>query len=282
MTEGYAVPEALVTTDWVLSNLEQPGIRVAEVDYDPSAAYELGHVPGAVLIDWKRDINDPVKRDILSVEAFEALMGRLGIAPETTVVLYGDFRNWFAAFAFWVFKLYGHRDVRLMDGGRRKWIDEGKPLTEAVPQISPVSYRARGEDLTLRAFLPTVLHALDHKDVALVDVRSPAEYKGEILAPPEYPNEGAQRGGHIPRAVNIPWAQAVRDDDTFKPAHELRALYETHGITPEKTVITYCRIGERSSHTWFVLKYLLGYPVVLNYDGSWSEWGNAVGLPIER
>jgi thiosulfate/3-mercaptopyruvate sulfurtransferase len=282
MSTEYSVPDVLVTTDWVLANTDKPGVRIAEVDYDPSSAYDLGHIPGAVLIDWKRDINDPVKRDVLSVEAFEALMGRLGITPDTTVVLYGDFRNWFAAFAFWVFKLYGHRDVRLIDGGRRKWIDEGKPLTDQVPAVEPASYKARGEDLTIRAFLPTVLHALDHKDVALVDVRSPAEYKGEILAPPEYPNEGAQRGGHIPRAVNIPWAQAVRDDDTFKPADELRRLYQSHGITPDKTIITYCRIGERSSHTWFVLKYLLGYPVVLNYDGSWSEWGNAVGLPIER
>jgi thiosulfate/3-mercaptopyruvate sulfurtransferase len=282
MSTEYSVPDVLVTTDWVLANTDKPGVRIAEVDYDPSSAYDLGHIPGAVLIDWKRDINDPVKRDVLSVEAFEALMGRLGITPDTTVVLYGDFRNWFAAFAFWVFKLYGHCDVRLIDGGRRKWIDEGKPLTDQVPAVEPASYKARGEDLTIRAFLPTVLHALDHKDVALVDVRSPAEYKGEILAPPEYPNEGAQRGGHIPRAVNIPWAQAVRDDDTFKPADELRRLYQSHGITPDKTIITYCRIGERSSHTWFVLKYLLGYPVVLNYDGSWSEWGNAVGLPIER
>ncbi len=282
MTQQYTVPEVLVSTQWVHDNLEAPKVRIVEVDYDPSAAYELGHIPGAVLVDWKRDINDPVRRDILSVEAFESLMSRLGVTPESTVVLYGDFRNWFAAFAFWVFKIYGHKDVRLMDGGRRKWIDEGRPLTAAIPEVAPTTYKARGEDLTLRAFLPTVLHALDHKEVALVDVRSPAEYKGEILAPPEYPTEGAQRGGHIPRAVNIPWAQAVRDDDTFKSPEELRQLYESHGVTPDKTVITYCRIGERSSHTWFVLKYLLGYPVVLNYDGSWSEWGNAVGLPIEK
>ncbi len=279
---GYAYPDVLVSTDWVAQHLQDPKVRIVEVDYDPSAAYDLGHVPGAVLVDWKKDINDPVRRDILSKDAFEALNSRLGIAPDTTVVLYGDYRNWFATFAFWVYKLYGHPDVRLMDGGRKKWIEEKRPLTEEAPSYPQTAYRARGIDLGLRATFDEVYRSLNRPDIALVDVRSPAEYKGEITAPPEYPTEAAQRGGHIPGAVNIPWAQAVRDDDTFKPAEELRKLYESQGVTPDKTVITYCRIGERSSHTWFVLKYLLGYPVVLNYDGSWTEWGNVIGTPIEK
>lgn len=279
---GYAHPEVLVTTDWVAQHLQDPKVRIVEVDYDPSSAYDLGHIPGAVLVDWKKDINDPVRRDILSKDAFEALNSRLGIGPDTTVVLYGDYRNWFATFAFWVYKLYGHPDVRLMDGGRKKWVEEKRPLTEEVPSYPKTSYKARGIDLGLRATFDEVYRSLGRPDIALVDVRSPAEYKGEITAPPEYPTEAAQRGGHIPGAVNIPWAQAVRDDDTFKPPEELRKLYESQGVTPDKTVITYCRIGERSSHTWFVLKYLLGYPVVLNYDGSWTEWGNVIGTPIEK
>lgn len=278
----YAVPDVLVSTEWVAQHLSDPQVRIVEVDYEPETAYRLGHVPNAVLVDWKRDINDTVRRDIVSKEGFEKLMSRLGIAPETTVVLYGDFRNWFAAYAFWVFKIYGHEDVRLMNGGRRKWIDEGREVTEEVPSVQPTSYRCRGIDLGLRAFLPEVTYAYQRDDVKLVDVRSPAEFKGEITAPPEYPTEAAQRGGHIPGAVNVPWAQAVADDDTFKPVEELRQLYESEGVTPDKTAITYCRIGERSSHTWFVLKYLLGYPTVINYDGSWSEWGNTVGLPIEK
>lgn len=278
----YAVPEVLVSTEWVAQHLSDPQVRIVEVDYEPETAYRLGHVPNAVLVDWKQDINDTVRRDIVSKAGFEKLMSRLGIAPETTVVLYGDFRNWFATYAFWVFKIYGHKDVRLMNGGRRKWIDEGREITEDVPSVPSTDYHCHGIDLGLRAFLPEVTYAYQRDDVKLVDVRSPAEFKGEVTAPPEYPTEAAQRGGHIPGAVNVPWAQAVADDDTFKPVDELKQLYESKGVTPDKTVITYCRIGERSSHTWFVLKYLLGYPTVINYDGSWSEWGNVVGLPIEK
>ena len=278
----YAHPEVLVTTEWLADHLEDPTVRVLEVDYDPSSAYELGHIPGSFLVDWKRDINDTVRRDILSREQFAALASRIGAAPETTLVLYGDMRNWFAAFAFWTFKIYGHADVRLVNGGRRKWVEENRPLNEAIPTATPTSYTVPEADTSLRAFLPAVREVLGRPDFALVDVRSPAEFNGEISAPPEYANEGAQRAGHIPGAASIPWAQAINDDDTFKSVDELRALYEGKGITSDRSVITYCRIGERSSHTWFVLSYLLGYPTVSNYDGSWSEWGNSVGVPVER
>jgi len=278
----YAHPEVLVSTAWTEEHLNDPNVRVLEVDYDPSSAYELGHIPNAELIDWKRDINDTVRRDILSRQQFEQLMRRIGATPQTTLVLYGDMRNWFAAFAFWTFKIYGHQDVRLMNGGRRKWIDEGRPTTEEAPSFAPSEYTANEAQRDLRSFLPDVRQVLGRDDFSLVDVRSPAEYKGEIAAPPEYATEGAQRTGHIPGAVNIPWAQAIQDDDTFKSVEQLRELYGAVGVTPERSVITYCRIGERSSHTWFVLKYLLGYPVVSNYDGSWSEWGNSVGVPVEK
>ncbi|HZB97209.1 MAG TPA: sulfurtransferase [Candidatus Sulfotelmatobacter sp.] len=278
----YAHPEVLVTTDWVAEHLDDPKIRILEVDYDPSSAYELGHIKNSALVDWKRDINDTVRRDILSQQQFESLMGRVGASNDTTLVLYGDMRNWFAAFAFWTFKVYGHEDVRLMNGGRRKWIDEGRELTEDVPNFSASSYSARPADPALRAYLPDVKQALEGDGIKLVDVRSPAEFKGEISAPPEYANEGAQRSGHIPGAKNIPWAQAIQDDDTFKTAEDLRNLYGQKGVSEDAPVITYCRIGERSSHTWFVLKYLLGFPNVRNYDGSWSEWGNTVGVPVEK
>lgn len=278
----YARPQVLVETDWLAQHLEDPQVRVVEVDYDPSSAYELGHIPGAILFDWKKDINDPLRRDIVGREAFEELNARAGISNESIVVLYGDFRNWFAAFAYWVYKIYGHRDVRLLNGGRKKWLEERRPLTEEVPQYPRAVYRAQEPDARLRVRLPHVLDVLGKSGVALVDVRSPAEFSGEITAPPEYPNEAAQRGGHIPGAVNIPWGTALREDDTFKGADELRQIYEGAGVTPEKEVITYCRIGERSSVTWFVLRELLGYPDVRNYDGSWAEWGNAVGVPIER
>lgn len=278
----YAHPEVLESTAWVEEHLDDPNVRILEVDYDPSSAYELGHIPGAHLVDWKRDINDTVRRDILSKEHFEELMRRVGATPGTTLVLYGDMRNWFAAFAFWTFKIYGHDDVRLMNGGRRKWIDEGRPTTEDVPAAQSAQYTAKEANTKLRSFLPDVRQVLGRDDFALVDVRSPAEFNGEISAPPEYATEGAQRTGHIPGAANIPWAQAIKDDDTFKPVDELRALYEGKGVVPDKSVITYCRIGERSSHTWFVLTYLLGYPTVTNYDGSWSEWGNSVGVPVEK
>lgn len=278
----YAHPEVLVSTEWVAEHQDDPAVRILEVDYDPESAYQLGHLRGAALVDWKKDINDPVRRDILSKAQFEELMGRVGATADTTLVLYGDMRNWFAAFAFWTFKMYRHGDVRLMNGGRRKWIDEGREMTEDEPSFTPSTYSAGGADTGLRAFLPQILSAIGHGEVGLVDVRSPAEFTGEITAPPEYANEAAQRGGHIPGAANIPWATAIQDDDTFKSADELAKIYGDKGITPDKSVYTYCRIGERSSHTWFVLKYLLGYPVVINYDGSWSEYGNAVGTPIEK
>ncbi len=278
----YAHPEALVTTEWLQDHLDDHAVRILEVDYDPSSAYELGHIPGSALIDWKRDVNDTVRRDILSREQFERLMGRVGATPDTTLVLYGDMRNWFAAFAFWAFTIYGHRDIRLLNGGRRKWFEEDRPTTEDIPGFTATEYTAAEPDSSLRSFLPDVRKVLGRDDFSLVDVRSPAEFKGEISAPPEYATEGAQRAGHIPGAANIPWAQAIQDDDTFKPVEALRQLYAAQGVTGETPVITYCRIGERSSHTWFVLRYLLGFATVSNYDGSWSEWGNSVGVPVEK
>ncbi len=276
----YAHPEVLVSTEWVAQHLNDPNVRIVEVDVD-TTAYETGHIPGAIGWNWTTQLNDPVRRDIASKEQFEELMGSSGIDKHTTVVLYGDNNNWFAAYAFWLLKIYGHEDVKIMNGGRKKWVDEGRPLTTEVPQVERKVYQAEEPDLRLRAFLQDVLQRLQRPDVALVDVRSPQEFTGEILAPPGLP-ETAQRGGHIPGAKNIPWGQVVREDGTFKSYEELKALYEGAGVTPDKEVITYCRIGERSSHSWFVLKYLLGYPKVRNYDGSWTEWGNVVGLPIER
>ncbi len=282
---GYAHPEVLVETDWLSQHAGDPKVRVAEVDYDPAANYELGHVPGAVLFDWRKDINDPVHRDILSREALTALFRRAGVADGTTLVLYGDFNNWFAAFAFWVFTYYGVTNVKILNGGRKKWIAEDLPLTKEVPHPTPSSFEAKGPDPKLRAFLEDVRAALPHVksgSTALVDVRGPKEFSGEITAPPEYPNEHAQRGGHIPGAKNVPWAQAVREDGTFKSREELEALYGAQGVKAGLPVITYCRIGERSSHTWFVLRYLLGFKDVRNYDGSWTEWGNLVRTPIEK
>ena len=282
---GYAHPEVLVENDWMASHLNDPKIRVVEIDYDPAANYELGHLPGAVLFDWRRDINDPVRRDILSREALTALFRRAGITPETTVVLYGDFNNWFAAFGFWVFAYYGVKNLKILNGGRKKWIAEDLPLSKEVPKPTPSHFEAGEPDPKLRVYLEDVRHALADVHagkVGLVDVRGPKEYSGEITAPPEYPNEHAQRGGHIPGAKNIPWAQAVKEDGTFKSREELDALYAGHGIKAGTEVITYCRIGERSSHTWFVLRYLLGFPDVRNYDGSWTEWGNLVRTPIDK
>ena len=278
----YAHPEVLVTTDWLADHLNDEAIRILEVDYDPATAYQLGHVPNAVLIDWKSDINDTVRRDILSKEQFEQLLGRIGATPETTLVLYGDMRNWFAAFAYWTFAIYGHRNIKLVNGGRRKWFDENRAVSTDIPAFAPTQYVAQDADTSLRAFLPNVRDIVSNGGADLVDVRSPAEFKGEISAPPEYSNEGAQRAGHIPGAANIPWAQAIQDDDTFKTVDDLRSLYAAQGVTGEKPVVAYCRIGERSSHTWFVLKYLLGFDDVRNYDGSWSEWGNSVGVPVEK
>jgi thiosulfate/3-mercaptopyruvate sulfurtransferase len=274
------VESPIVDPDWLEGNLDK--VKVIEVDYDPASAYNIGHIPGALLIDWKKDLNKYPERDIIDKDGFESLMSRLGISNDDLVILYGDYNNWFAAFAYWVFKVYGHDSVKILNGGRKKWIELGKPLTREIPQVRPTQYRVRKVDLSIRASFLDVLKNLRNPNVALVDVRSPAEYRGEISAPPEYPNEAAQRAGHIPGAVNIPWAQAVREDGTFKSPEELRALYEGRGVTPDKEVIVYCRIGERAAHTFFVLRELLGYRKVRLYDGSWSEWGNMVGAPIER
>jgi thiosulfate/3-mercaptopyruvate sulfurtransferase len=282
---NYAHPEVLVETDWLASHLNDPQVRVAEVDYDPAANYDLGHVPGSVLFDWRKDINDPVRRDILSAEAAGELLRRAGIDDGTTLVLYGDFNNWFAAFAFWVFTYYGAKHLKILNGGRKKWIAEDRPLTKETPKLAAGKFKGHPGDPKLRAYLDDVRAALPEVKggrLVLVDVRGPKEFSGEITAPPEYPTEHAQRGGHIPGAKNIPWAQAVRDDGTFKSREELEQLYQAKGVVATTPVITYCRIGERSSHTWFVLKYLLGYPDVRNYDGSWTEWGNLVRTPIEK
>jgi thiosulfate/3-mercaptopyruvate sulfurtransferase len=280
---GYAHPEVLVDTAWVADHLSDPQVRLVESDEDV-LLYETGHIPGAVKIDWVTDLNDPVVRDYLDAERFAALLASKGIANDTTVVLYGDRHNWWATYAFWVFKLFGHRDVRLLNGGRAKWIAEGRELTRETPGYPQASYSApQRDDNTIRAFRDQVLqHIRKSGGAALVDVRSPQEFSGERTHMPEYPQEGTLRGGHIPSAVNIPWAKAVNEDSTFKSADELRELYGAQGITPDKDVIAYCRIGERSSHTWFVLTYLLGFPQVRNYDGSWTEWGNSVGMPIEK
>jgi len=279
---NYAQP-VLVDTETVSKNLSNKSFKIVEVDYDPENAYRQGHLQGASLIWWKRDINDPITRDIISKSQFEDLLSRNGITTQSEVILYGDFNNWFAAFVFWIFKYYGHENVKIMNGGRKKWEIENKPYTKDEPQIPKTNYVAQPPNEGLRAYLFDVRRALDKKDTVLVDVRSPKEFSGEVTAPAEYPMEHAQRGGHIPHANNIPWASAVNDTDgTFKSVEELKKVYESKGITPDKDVICYCRIGERSSHTWFVLKYLLGYPQVRNYDGSWTEWGNMIGNPIEK
>jgi thiosulfate/3-mercaptopyruvate sulfurtransferase len=277
----YAHPDALVSTEWLAEHLEDPGLRIVESNED-LLLYDTGHIPGAVKIDWTTDLNADLSRDYISRREFAKLMRSKGITNDTTVVFYGDRNNWWAAYALWVFQLFGHDKVKILNGGRKKWIEEGRPLTRDVPKIKKSKYTAqKRDDKTNRAFRKDVQAHLK-KQGALVDVRSPQEYSGERLHMPDYPNEGAVRGGHIPGAMNIPWAQTVREDGTFKPAEELRTLYESKGVTPDKDVIAYCRIGERSSHTWFVLKYLLGYPRVKNYDGSWTEWGNLVGAPIEK
>ena len=277
------VQQVLIDTETVSKNLGNNSLKIVEVDYDPENAYRQGHLQGASLIWWKRDINDPITRDIVSKSQFEDLLSRNGITTQSEVILYGDFNNWFAAFVFWIFKYYGHENVKIMNGGRKKWEIENRSYTKDEPPIQKTNYVAQPPNEGLRAYLFDVRRSLDKKDTVLVDVRSPKEFSGEITAPAEYPMEHAQRGGHIPNANNIPWASAVNDTDgTFKSVEELKKIYETKGITPDKDVICYCRIGERSSHTWFVLKYLLGYPQVRNYDGSWTEWGNMIGNPIEK
>ena len=280
---SYVHPEVLVDTEWVSQNPPNENRKFVEVDYDPENGYRKGHIKGASLIWWKRDINDPIARDIVNKELFEELMAKNGIKPDTEVIMYGDFNNWFAAFSFWVFKYYGHKNIKIMNGGRKKWELENREYTTEEPQIDKTSYTAKEPDEQLREYLDGVKKALDDNNIVMVDVRSPKEFTGEITAPPEYPMEHAQRGGHIPGANNIPWATAVNDaDGTFKSVEELKQIYESKGITSDKNVICYCRIGERSSHSWFVLKYLLGYPNVRNYDGSWTEWGNMIKNPIEK
>jgi thiosulfate/3-mercaptopyruvate sulfurtransferase len=279
---SYAYPEVLVETDWVKANLGKPGIKLVEIDVD-TKAYDAGHIPGSVGFNWQTQLQDSLRRDIISREAFEKLVGEAGISPGDTVVLYGDNNNWFAAYGFWLFKIYGHKEVRLMNGGRVKWLNEkDKPLTTDLPKVSPVSYKISSVNLDLRAMLPQVFEAQKGGKWNLVDVRSPDEFTGKVIAPPGM-SETAQRGGHIPGARSIPWSTAVGADGRFKPADELRSIYlEQKGVDPMKDTIAYCRIGERSSHTWFVLKYLLGINNVKNYDGSWTEYGNIVAAPIEK
>ncbi|NJN19034.1 MAG: sulfurtransferase [Oscillochloris sp.] len=279
---SYAHPEVLVDTQWVADHVNDPNVRLVESNED-ILLYDTGHIPGAVKIDWVTELNDPVVRDYLDAEQFAELLAAKGISNDTTVVFYGDKNNWWATYTLWVFRLFGHNDVRIMNGGRAKWIAEERPLTREVPSYPRGSYSAAArDDNAIRAFRDQVLDHIKQQGTALVDVRSPQEFSGERTHMPDYPQEGTLRGGHIPTAANIPWAQAVQADGTFKSADELRALYAAQGITEDKDVVTYCRIGERSSHTWFVLNYLLGFPRVRNYDGSWTEWGNAVGLPIEK
>jgi len=279
---NYAHPEILVETGWVKQNLGKPGIKLVEVDVD-TQAYDAGHIPGAVGFNWQSQLQDQVRRDIIGKQEFEQLLGGAGISPSDTVILYGDNNNWFATYGFWLFKLYGHKDVRLMNGGRVKWLNEpDKELITERPKIVPTQYRACEPDLSLRALLPEVLRAQSEKRSNLVDVRSPDEYTGKVIAPPGM-TETAQRGGHIPGAKSIPWSTAIGSDGTFKSADELRTIYlGERAVDPSKDTITYCRIGERSSHTWVLLTYLLGLPNVKNYDGSWTEYGSVVGAPIER
>lgn len=280
--QAYAHPERLVTTEWLEAHLGDPGLVVAESDEDV-LLYDTGHIPGAVKIDWHADLNDPLTRDYVDAAGFAALMSSKGITPGTTIVFYGDQNNWWAAYALWVTSLFGHADVRLLDGGRKKWVDEGRPMTTDVPAPAPADYPAiERDDSVIRAYREQVLAHIGHGK--LVDVRSPGEYSGELLHMPEYPQEGALRGGHIPTAANVPWRRAANEDDgTFLPVDQLRAIYEGEiGLGTTDDVIAYCRIGERSSHTWFVLTHLLGFDNVRNYDGSWVEWGNAVRVPIEK
>jgi thiosulfate/3-mercaptopyruvate sulfurtransferase len=280
VAENYAHPETLVSTGWVVEHLNDPKVRLVEVDVDPTL-YGQGHIQSAVGWNWQNDLCDQVRRDIIDKPAFEKLASQAGIANDSTVVVYGDSNNWFAAWAFWQFKMYGHQDVRLMNGGRKKWEQEGRAYTAEAPKLTPAQYRAKEPDFSIRAFRDFVAERVKAGNINLVDVRSPDEFTGKVIAPPGL-NETAQRGGHIPGAKSIPWAMAVNDDGTFKSPEQLRALYQGAGVTPDRETIAYCRIGERSSHSWYVLKYLLGYENVRNYDGSWTEWGNVVGAPIEK
>ena len=281
VTSGYAHPEVLVETSWVADHLNDPSIRLIEADEDV-LLYEVGHLPGAVKLDWHVDVQDPIARDFVNQQAFEQLMSHWGISNDTMIILYGDRNNWYACYSYWLFTMYGHRNMKIMNGGRSKWEAESRQLTKEVPHCEPTTYRAQPADETLRAFRDDVFSGLRTPERRLIDVRSPQEYTGELLHMINYPQEGAQRGGHIPGAKNIPWATAANADGTFKSAEELRQIYGGKDVTPDKEVIAYCRIGERSAHTWFVLTRLLGYPRVRNYDGSWTEWGSLVRAPIEK
>ena len=281
MTAQYAHPDSLVDTQWVADNLGQAGIALAEVDVDTSA-YESGHIAGSLGWNWQTDLQNTVTRDLLTSDEVAGLLGSSGISNDTTIVLYGDNNNWFAAWAFWFLRMYGHQNVKLMNGGRAKWVAEGRPTTTDVPSPTAVSYSASAADASLRALRDTVLAAASAGGIQLVDVRSPAEYSGEVIAPENMPQEGAQRSGHIPGAASIPWLTTINDDGTFKSADELGGIYGSQGIGGGSDIITYCRIGERSAHTWFALTQLLGYDNVSNYDGSWTEYGSLVGAPIEK
>jgi thiosulfate/3-mercaptopyruvate sulfurtransferase len=279
---GYVNPDVLVSTQWVAEHVNDSNVRIVESDEDV-LLYDVGHIPGAIKIDWVNDLNDPVQRDYLDKEGFEKLLSEKSIGNDSLVVFYGDKSNWWACYAYWVFQLFGHAQAVVMDGGRAKWIAEGRPMDKEVPAYTPTRYTAQQRaDYKIRAFRDQVLTHVQNK-APLVDVRSPGEFTGELLHMQDYPQEGALRGGHIPGAKNIPWGRAVADDGTFKSAAELREIYEEeNGLAPDQNIIAYCRIGERSSHTWFVLTHLLGYPNVRNYDGSWTEWGNLVGVPVEK
>ena len=278
----YAYPNVLVSTQWINDHLDDQKIRIVEVDYIPATSYILGHIPGAVLFDWKRDIIDSRKRDVISKEDLEESLQRIGVNNDTTIIVYGDFKNWFATFAFWIFKYYGAQDVRLMNGSRKKWLEEVRPISLNTPSYPRGNFKASDPDKSIRAFMNYVKEIINSQDKILVDVRTNDEYNGKTLAPTEYSPEYGQMGGHIPGAVNVPWSKMVNEDGTLKSADELKKLYELLNITPDKEIITYCGIGERASYTWFVLKYLLGYPNVKTYDGSWLEWGNTMGNPIEK
>ncbi len=278
---GYAHPEVLVETSWVAEHLNDPNIRLIEADEDV-LLYEIGHIPGAVKLDWHVDVQDKVSRDFVDQQEFEALMGRWGISNDTTVVLYGDKNNWYACYSYWLFSMYGMKNLHVMNGGRLKWESEKRELTKSVPHYEATTYHAEPADESIRAFRDDVASNLRNPSRRLIDVRSPQEYSGELLHMVNYPQEGAQRGGHIPGAKSIPWATAANSDGTFKSPEDLRQIYGSKDITPDKEVVTYCRIGERSAHTWFVLTELLGFPRVRNYDGSWTEWGNVVRAPIEK
>jgi thiosulfate/3-mercaptopyruvate sulfurtransferase len=278
---GYANPDVLVSTDWVAEHLDDPNVRIVEADEDV-LLYDMGHIPGAIKVDWHTDLQDQVRRDFLDKAGFEDLMRRSGIGNDTTVVFYGDRNNWYATYTYWLFKYFGHKDARVMNGGRAKWEAEGRPMTRDVPTYPETTYTAQESDERIRAYRDDVRKQVDSGAPTLVDVRSVPEYTGEVLHMAGYAQEGAQRGGHVLGAKSIPWATAANEDGTFKNPAQLKEIYEGRGITPDKNVIAYCRIGERSSHTWFVLTELLGYPDVRNYDGSWTEWGSMVGVPIAK